>query len=327
MSKTQSANGKRWVWFVAWLTLTGLMVLLWRNIGWQQAWYTATQATPLWIVTALGTNFTILLVLAWQWVLMLPPTHRVAYPLMQRIMFIVVAIAHTGPPLAGHAAGIYLVATRGRTGYAAAVSAKAIDQLSEGVSKLAMLGAVLAWVPISTPLRTASFVVLLGVPLLFVGLVFMAHRANALDYWSDRLGGRLAALLHFLSSVARQMETIRHPMQLITVLVLGLIQKALEGLAIWAIVVALGMDIPGWGILLCLTAVNMSTMISITPANLGVYEGTAVLVYSLLGVDNETALSAAVLQHVAYLVPFIGCGWITLAAEALHARSRRETDG
>lgn len=317
---------QRWLWLLAWLALTGLVVLSARYVAWDRAWLTITQAAPLWIMVALVANFMILPVLAWQWVLMLPPDNRVAFPLMQRIMFIVVSVAHTGPPFAGHAAGIYLVATRGGAGYAAAVSAKAIDQLSEGVSKLAMLVTVMSVVPVSTPLRSAGFVILLGVPVLFAVLFIMAHRVNALDYWAARLGQRLSAFLHFVASVCRQMETLRHPGQLAFVLGLGLLQKVLEGLAIWAVLVALGLNVPGWGIVLCLTAVNMSTMISVTPANLGVYEATAVLVYGLLGLDSETALSAAVLQHVAYLVPFVGCGWVTLAVEALHARSRRRTD-
>jgi len=36
-----------------------------------------------------------------------------------------------GSFLAGHAAGVHLLATQGRTGYSAAVSVKALDQVAE----------------------------------------------------------------------------------------------------------------------------------------------------------------------------------------------------
>jgi len=321
-----AARGRWWPWLVAWLVLTAMVLLAARGIDWDEAWSTIAQAAPLWVFVALVVNFTIFPVLAWQWVLFLPAGNRVAFPVMLRIMFIAAAVAHTGPIFAGHAAGVHLVATRGGTGYAAAVSAKALDQLSEGVSKLVMLGAVVALVPLSTPLRTVSLVLLLGVPVLFLVLFIVAHRAHVLERWASRRRGAQATTLLFLMEVARQMETMRRPAGLAIVLGLGLIQKTLEGLAIWAVLMALGLDVPAWGVLLCLTVVTFSTMVSVTPANLGVYEGSAVLAYGLVGLDTETALGAAMLQHAAYLIPFIGCGWATLAVEALRARSNRQAN-
>ena len=326
MSQQPAARGRWWPWLVAWLVLTAMVLLSARGIDWNQAWRTIAEAAPLWIIAALVVNFSILPVLAWQWVLFLPPENRVTYPVMLGIIFIAASVAHTGPIFAGHAAGVHLVATRGGTGYAAAVSTKALDQLSEGVSKLVMLGAVVALVPLSTPLRTASLVLLLGVPVLFLVLLIVAHRAHVLERWAGRRRGAQAATLLFLMEVARQMETMRRPAGLAVVLGLGLIQKMLEGLAIWAVLMALGLDVPAWGVLLCLAVVTLSTMVTVTPANLGVYEGSAVLAYSLAGLDTETALSAAVLQHAAYLIPFIGCGWVTLAVEAVRDRSRRQAD-
>lgn len=320
----QSATKRRWwPWLVAWLVLTALVVLSARRIDWNQTWEIIGDAALLWIIAALMLNFMILPVLAWQWVLFLPPHNRPAYPTMLRIIFITASVAHTGPIFAGHAAGIHLLATKGGTGYAAAVSTKALDQFSEGVSKLVMIGAVVALVPLPTALRSVSLVILAGVPLLFLILLVMAQRAHVLERWAVRRRGAKATILLFLMEVARQMETIRRPVGLAVVLGLGVIQKVLEGLAIWSVMMALGLDVPAWGVLLSLTAVTLSTMVGVTPANLGVYEASAVLTYSLVGLDTETALGAAVLQHAAYLLPFIGCGWVTLAGEALRARSRK----
>ena len=57
-----------------------------------------------------------------------------------------------------------------------------------------------------------------------------------------------------------------------------------------------------------------------TPANVGLYEGSALLAWNLAGVPPETGLGLAVVQHVAYLVPMAGCGWAALAVSGLRPR-------
>ena len=57
---------------------------------------------------------------------------------------------------------------------------------------------------------------------------------------------------------------------------------------------------------------SLATIISVSPGNVGVYEGSAYLAYTALGVSPETALGLAVLQHVAYLIPMAGTGWVVV---------------
>jgi uncharacterized membrane protein YbhN (UPF0104 family) len=63
-------------------------------------------------------------------------------------------------------------------------------------------------------------------------------------------------------------------------------------------------------------------MLSITPANLGVYEGSAFFALRASGVPAEQALAAAVLLHVSYLLPIAGVGWTLLATETLGKKRR-----
>jgi uncharacterized membrane protein YbhN (UPF0104 family) len=90
-------------------------------------------------------------------------------------------------------------------------------------------------------------------------------------------------------------------------------QKVAEGLALWAVAVALGVPLTAGGVILVLAAVNLSTMISVTPANVGIYEASALVAYAIVGVDTATAMGLAVLQHAAYLIPLAGVGWLLLA--------------
>jgi uncharacterized membrane protein YbhN (UPF0104 family) len=95
---------------------------------------------------------------------------------------------------------------------------------------------------------------------------------------------------------------------------LAVLQKIAEGVALVAVLTALGVTLPVWGVLLVLSAINLSTMASITPANLGIYEASAVVAYGLVGLEPELAIGAAVLQHVAYLIPMVGVGWVMMAS-------------
>ena len=53
-------------------------------------------------------------------------------------------------------------------------------------------------------------------------------------------------------------------------------------------------------------------MVAVTPGNLGVYEATAFFVYQYVGLPPDTALGLALLQHVCYLLPMTGVGYLVL---------------
>ena len=114
------------------------------------------------------------------------------------------------------------------------------------------------------------------------------------------------------------LEALKRPKKLSITFALGLLQKLVAALAIMCVLIAFGIVIPWWGILAVLVAVNLSTVVSITPANLGVFEGAAFLVYITLGISSETAMALAIVQHAAYLIPLAGIGWAISSVRALN---------
>lgn len=49
-------------------------------------------------------------------------------------------------------------------------------------------------------------------------------------------------------------------------------------------------------------------------------EATAVVAYGLVGIDADLALGIAPLQHVAYLIPMTGAGWLILLITGVQPR-------
>ena len=85
-----------------------------------------------------------------------------------------------------------------------------------------------------------------------------------------------------------------------------------QTLGIWAVQKSLNLELPVWAPILVMGALNLATVLPITPGNFGVYEGTAFLVYQFCGLSPELALSLALLQHLCFLVPMVGAGYLVL---------------
>lgn len=294
------------------LIMTLLLILALRNIGWNEAVSTLRQAKLGWFALGVLSNCAVVPLTTWQWLLLLPRKNDVGFGTMFWVVSIMLTVSNGGPFMAGHAAGVHLLATRGGTGHATATSVKALEQLTLGIGKLALVVATLALVPLPGRLREAGLALALAVPVLGAILLFAAHRAPALRDRVDNAGGWYRRARTFVIEAAEQLEAIRRPALFLGAVALALGHKIAEGLAIYFVLGALDLTLPFWGVLLSLTAVNLSTMMSVTPANFGIYEASAILAYRLAGVPPELALGLAILQHLAYLIPVAGTGWIVL---------------
>ena len=72
-----------------------------------------------------------------------------------------------------------------------------------------------------------------------------------------------------------------------------------------------------------MAALNLATILPLTPGNFGVYEATAFLIYKFSGLSPELALSLAFLQHICFLIPMAGTGWVVLLTQSLNLLNGR----
>ena len=70
---------------------------------------------------------------------------------------------------------------------------------------------------------------------------------------------------------------------------------------------------------------GLSTMIQVTPANLGVYEATVFFVYRSFDIPAANALAAAVLQHFSVLLPSLGIGYLLILYRLFIAMGERRS--
>ena len=295
------------------------------RVDWTLAIAAIAKAKPLPLILAVLFNAMILVFATAQWLLFLPEGVSVARSKMFKIMAIMSTVANSGPAGGGAAVGVHLLARQEGVGHSVGLSVLLLDQLVEGLVKVAIVLLAIVVVPIGLEYKAVSATILIGVPTLFFVLTVIAHRKSALESISERTTGFLGWLLTKLNLVAANLEALRRPKKLSLTVVLGLLQKLVAALAITCILLAFGVVTPWWGILAVLVAVNLSTVVSVTPANLGVFEGAAFLVYTSLGISSDTAVALAIVQHAAYLIPLAGIGWIISSVRPLNiSRSKSE---
>ena len=312
-------------YIVSWLLLTALIVATIGRVDWTLAIAAVAKAKPLPLILAVLLNAMILVFATAQWLLFLPEGVSVARSKMFKIMAIMSTVANSGPAGGGAAVGVHLLARQEGVGHSVGLSVLLLDQLVEGLVKVAIVLLAIVVVPIGLEYKAVSATILIGVPTLFFVLTVIAHRRFVLESISERTTGFLGWILTKLNLVAANLEALRRPKKLSLTVVLGLLQKLVAALAITCILIAFGVVTPWWGILAVLVAVNLSTVVSVTPANLGVFEGAAFLVYTSLGISSDTAVALAIVQHAAYLIPLAGIGWVISSVRPLNiSRSKSE---
>jgi uncharacterized membrane protein YbhN (UPF0104 family) len=362
--RTLGPGARRAVAVAAWLVATVLVVLALRAVGTRAALDAARGARPGWLVVAALCFLGVIALWAWQSLLLLPRSARVSYRRIFEVQALTATAANTIPAFLGHATGVALLAERTGVGTAAALGVFAQHNLVEGFAKLALLLAAAQVAPLAPWMRQAVGVIAAGFGLLAVGLAGAAWAArrraprhedrhlpseavgltpDAAPHAADaapsltvaaassgagaerRARGRLATLGTFVVSWAAGLDALRSPRRLALAFASGLLMKVAEWGGWVAVEQAFG-GAPGRGsAVLALAATNVASAVSVSPGNLGVYEGAAFAVYRALGVPPDRAMAMAVVAHLAYLVPFMGAGWAILTARQLRRwwRARR----
>lgn len=305
--------------FVLWVALSIAVGIALRALPWQRTIEQLGDLRGAWALAAVAANFLILPLWTIEWRLLTPRAMRTTFRAMFEVVTVTAAVLNSVPFFAGEAAGVGLLVARAGLARGAALSVLAMDQLLVGFAKLAVLGTAAAIAPLPLWLRGGLGSIVVGVSALFVLLFGMAHRGAAAR---DRLLSRSSAVRRIVARAAAlgaHLEPLREPNRAWRVAVLALSKKGFELVAVIAVQLAFGVAPSLPTALLVVAALAVTTLLPITPANLGVYEATVFGAYRFVGASAELALGIAVVQHVCFLLPMLATGYVTLTARQLSA--------
>jgi len=231
------------------------------------------------------------------------------------------AAMNTLPFPGGHAFGVFLLAKKEGVGHSAALSVMSLDQLTEGIAKLTVL-LIVSWFTPLPPLIKKGILGLIVVILIFASILlyfafrFQNHKTIAVG--SVRTLKEKA--INFVSRWGHQLEGLRNIQTFCYGVILAYGMKLGEASAIWSIQKGFGVDLPIWSILLILAALNLTTIIPLAPGNLGVYEATVFFIYQHLGIEPEQAIALALTQHLCFLLPLAGTGYVYILTKIFIAK-------
>lgn len=300
---------KRYFIILLWFFVAGLFYLCLQSIDLDRAWIEFSRADPFWLFAAVFFNACILGVWSSLWYLLLPEKCSVPFSRIFQANSYMSTSCNTIPFPGGHAVGVVALARRAEVGHSVALSVLVLDQLMEGFAKTFVLTLVVIFVPLPEPVGQAIliFVVVIG---FFASIIFyLAHKQPRVKEGTISF---IDKIRKFVSRWSVHLEILRDVRIFSFGLLLALLMMFVQTLGIWAVQKSLGLDLPFWAPILVMGALNLVTVLPITPGNFGIYEGTAFLAYQFYGLSSELALSLAFLQHLCFLIPMVGSGYLVL---------------
>jgi uncharacterized membrane protein YbhN (UPF0104 family) len=279
--------------------LSTIILFALRGVDWAITGDALRQAHPLWLAMAVAANTGILVCWAAFWRALRPADEpTLSFRRMFEITATSSALMNTLPFGGGHASSALLLVRRASMSGRGALSLFALDQLGEGIAKAAIFASVALLVPLPTWMRaamtTASLVVGAWVVVMAVASRWTTN-LEIIKYWKHwrRAAAALACVLAM---------------------------KAVEAAAIAAVQRAYGIQLPIGGTLFVLAAVALGTMLPLAPGNLGAYEASVFLAYRHLGISPAQALSLAIVQHVCFMLPAVGIGYVFFSTQIATGR-------
>ena len=281
-----SPTARRLLRLAALGALSGVVVTALRHVDWTKTGEALRGAQIGWLFVATAANTAILPCWALFWKLLRPRGEEPAsFARMLEITSVSSALMNTLPFGGGHASAILLLIKRGKTTRRGALSILALDQLGEGAVKVTVLVAAAIMIPLPAWMRAALTTVFLVVGAWLLTLVVISRMTNELEVLKS--ARRSAAAFACVAGM-----------------------KLTELVAIVSVQAAYGAHISIAGSVLVLATVILATMLPISPGNLGAYEASVFLVYRYVGVAPELALSLAIVQHLCFMIPAVGVGYV-----------------
>jgi len=305
------STGPQLGWLLAWLALSVALLAAIRVTPWARAAEVLLRQDARWAALAVALNLAILPLWAAEWVRLAPAAERPTWRRTLGVVALTSATLNTIPFFVGAATAVVLLVARAGLSRAGALAVLALDQLLVGVAKLAVIAVAALVAPIPVWLRSGVAAIVIGVVLGGLALFIAA---------GQRRSASAPGALSWVHRWSARLDALRDGRRLAAVVALALLKKGAEVAAVLAAQHAVGIHLPWWSAVLVVAALGVGTLLPVAPGNLGTYEASAFVVYRSLGVPAHEALGLAIVQHLYFLAPAVGAGYLLLTVRQLRPR-------
>ncbi len=310
---------KKIIFAVIWSLAAYFFYEFFKTADFDRTWKEIETARSGWLVVSVLFNLSILLVWTSLWNVLVPKNTFVSFSKLFQANSFMSTSCNTLPFPGGHAVGLVLLARLAKLKHSVALSVLALDQMMEGIVKVVVLTLAARFSPLPEQMRQGITVFIVLIVIFSAFMFYAAHNIPKVASGDEEISPSLSfRVKKFVSQWAEHLEMLKDYRVFSAGLFLALVMMTLQALGIWAVQKSLGQELPFWTTILVMAALNLATILPLTPGNFGVYEATAFLIYKFSGLSPEMALSLALLQHICFLIPMAGTGWVVLLAQSLN---------
>ena len=311
---------KKILFALIWSVASYFFYEFFKSVDFARAWKEFEKASGGWLICAVLFNFLILVVWTSLWSFLIPKGIVISFSRLFQSNCLVSTSCNTLPFPGGHTVGLVLLAKIAKVKHSTALSVLALDQMLEGIVKVIVMTLAASFSPLPEQMQMGIqlFIILI---VIFVGSMFYAaHKNREIKTLKEKNSpSKYDNVKEFVAQWVDHLELLRNYRIFCLGLIFALVMMVLQTLGIWATQKSLGQEIPFWTTILVMAAINLAMIFPLTPGNLGIYEATAFLIYNFSGLSAEIALSLAFLQHICFLIPMAGTGWIILFVQFLNS--------
>jgi uncharacterized protein (TIRG00374 family) len=310
---------KKIIFAVIWSLAAYFFYEFFKTADFDRTWNEIETARSGWLVVSVLFNLSILLVWTSLWNVLVPKNIFVSFLKLFEANSFMSTSCNTLPFPGGHAVGLVLLARMTKLKHSVALSVLALDQMMEGIVKVVVLTLAASFSPLPEQMRQGITIFIVLIVIFTAFMFYAAHKIPKVASEDEEISPSLLfRVKNFVSQWAGHLKILKDYRVFSAGLFLSLIMMALQALGIWAAQKSLGLELPFWTTILVMAALNLATILPLIPGNFGVYEATAFLIYKYSGLSPEMALSLALLQHICFLIPMAGTGWVVLLAQSLN---------
>ena len=315
---------KKFLFVLIWLIVAYFFYEFFKSIDFNRVVKEISNANGRWLVVAFLFNFSILFVWTLLWSVLIPRNIFISFWKLFQINTFMSTSCNTLPFPGGHAVGLVLFSRLAKIKHSVALSVLALDQMLEGIVKVCVLTLAASFSPLPVEMQQGiqTFIVLI---LIFSVLMFYAAYKLPQKSLHEKTSSSTLffKLKIFVSQWAGHLEVLKDYRIFCLGLSLSLLMMAFQVFGIWAVQKGLGQELPFWTTILVMAALNLATIFPLTPGNFGVYEATAFLIYKFSGISLEISLSLAFLQHICFLLPMAGTGWMVFLLQSFSSKKKK----
>lgn len=301
-----------------------------RGQDFEAVWSALKRAEYWYVIPALALYFSGVWVRSVRWSLLLQSIRRVHWSDLFPVVVIGYMANNVLPLRAGEFVRAYALSTRVGVRKTAALTTIAVERLFDGLTMLAFMLVASLSVALTSPLRHLAVVAgLLFVPLL-VGLVIVSNRrvrepllARTLPRLPAQIRERAERVVH---SVVLGLSVLQRRRELFVVAATSLAAWLFEALTYAVVAQAFDLQLGLLIILLTTAVANLATLIPSSPGYVGPFEaGVLLVLFGVVGISRELALSYALVLHAVLYLPVTLWGLLFWWRESLSWRELRRT--